>query len=304
MNKRRFILSMVITMAILVIVYCVFVMFSTNSDFRDALDTGTAGKTNVLVVGVDKDGKRSDVNMLFSVDSKNKTIKLLSIPRDTRVKLPDGSHVKINACIGKENGEELLIETVKELTGLPVNDFCKVNFVALRNIIDILGGVEFDVPIDMDYDDPAQDLHIHLKAGPQVLNGEDAEGLLRFRSGYANADLGRINTQQAFLKELINQKMRPKYIFKAFPVVKEITKNLETDMSAMYIMQYAWKFRDSEKTQFDSYTLPGAPKTINGASYYICDEAATETLIRTEFGYVDGEEATDADYSINEKVID
>ncbi len=304
MNKRKFFLSMVITIAVVIIAYCAYTMLSANPDFSDVLDGGGADKTNVLVVGVDKEGKRSDVNMLFSVDAKEKTINLLSIPRDTRVKMPDGSYAKINACIGKENGEELLIETVKELTGLPVNDFCKVNFEALRNIIDILGGVEFDVPIDMDYDDPAQDLHIHLKAGPQTLNGEDAEGLLRFRSGYANADLGRINTQQAFLKEAINQKLRPKYLLKAIPVIKEITENLETDMSATYIMKYAWKFRNSDDITFDSFTLPGAPKTISGVSYYLCDEAAMETLARTEFGYIDGTEANDADYSINEKVID
>lgn len=304
MNKRTFWLSMVITVASVVIIFCIVTLFSSSSDFDNALDGGSTDKTNVLVVGVDKDGVRSDVNMLFSVDAKNKTIKLLSIPRDTRIELPNGSHAKINSCIGKENGDELLIETVKELTGLPINHFCKVNFEALRNIIDILGGVEFDVPIDMDYDDPAQDLHIHLKAGPQVLNGEDAEGLLRFRSGYANADLGRIDTQQAFLKELINQKMRPKYIFKAFPVIKEITENLDTDMSAMFIAKYAWKLRDSDKTEFDSYTLPGYPKTISGVSFFVCDEVATETLVRTEFGYVDGEEASPEDYSINEKFIE
>lgn len=304
MNKRKFFLSMVTTMAILVICYCAWSLLSANPDFQDVLDGGSANKTNVLVVGVDKDGVRSDVNMLFSVDAKAKTIRLLSIPRDTRVKLPNGSYSKINACIGKENGEALLIQTVKELTGLPVNDFCKVNFAALRNIIDILGGVSYDVPIDMDYDDPVQDLHIHLKAGQQTLNGEQAEGLLRFRSGYANADLGRINTQQDFIKELIKQKMRPKYIFKAFPVIKEITENLETDMSAMYIMKYAWAFRNSEKTDFASYTLPGAGKTIRGVSYYICDKNATESLIRTEFGSEDKKTATSDENSISDKVIE
>ena len=95
---------MVITMAILVICYCAWSLLSANQDFQDALDGGSANKTNVLVVGVDKDGVRSDVNMLFSIDAKAKTIRLLSIPRDTRVKLPNGSYSKINACIGKENG--------------------------------------------------------------------------------------------------------------------------------------------------------------------------------------------------------
>ena len=244
------------------------------------------------------------MNMLFSLDPKEKTVNLMSIPRDTRVEFKKGSHGKINACIGKQNGEELLIETVKDLTGMPIHNFCKVNFEGLRNIIDILGGVEFDVPMDMDYDDPAQDLHIHLKKGKQTLNGADAEGLLRFRKGYATGDLGRIDMQQAFLKELINQKLSPKYIFKAVPVVKEISKNVETDMSVMYMLKYAWKFRDSDKVEFNSYTLPGAPKMIGGVSYYLCDEAATENLVRTQFGYSDGESTSSGSNPINEKVID
>lgn len=304
MNKRKFILSLVITLAVLAIIFVVFQLFSSNTGFQDALDSSGTGKINVLVVGVDKDGTRSDVNMLFSLDPKEKTVNLMSIPRDTRVEFKKGSHGKINACIGKQNGEELLIETVKDLTGMPIHNFCKVNFEGLRNIIDILGGVEFDVPMDMDYDDPAQDLHIHLKKGKQTLNGADAEGLLRFRKGYATGDLGRIDMQQAFLKELINQKLSPKYIFKAVPVVKEISKNVETDMSVMYMLKYAWKFRDSDKVDFNSYTLPGASKMIGGVSYYLCDEAATENLVRTQFGYSDGESTSSGSNPINEKVID
>ncbi len=304
MNKRKFVLSLVITLAVFAIVISIGTLFSANTDFKAALDSSQDGKTNILVVGVDKDGKRSDVNMLVSIDSKSKSVNLLSIPRDTKVELDDGSTVKINACIGKENGETVLINEVKELTGLPVNNFCKVSFEALRNSIDLLGGVEFDVPMDMDYDDPAQDLHIHLKKGPQVLNGEDAEGLLRYRKGYANADLGRIDTQQAFIKEAISQKLNPKYITKLFPVIKEINKNLETDMSAMYMIRQAWNFRDGDKIDFHSYTLPGTPKMIGDASYFVCDEAATDTLVRVQFGYHDGEEATENSNPINEKVID
>lgn len=304
MNKRKFTLSLVITIAILIIVFVVGQLFSSNVGLENVLDNSATGKINVLVVGVDKDGTRSDVNMLFSLDPKEKTINLLSVPRDTRVEFKKGSYGKINACIGKENGDTLLIDTVKDLTGMPIHNFCKVNFEGLRNIIDILGGVEFDVPMDMDYDDPAQDLHIHLKKGMQTLNGSDAEGLLRFRKGYATGDLGRIDMQQAFLKELIDQKLSPKYILKAVPVIKEISKNVKTDMSVMYMLKYAWKFRDSDKIEFNSYTLPGTPKMIGGVSYYICDETAAKSLVRTKFGYSDGESSSVGSTPINEKVID
>ncbi len=292
MNKKAFVLSMVITLAVVTILCSVFLLFFSKPD-----------KINVLVVGVDKDGVRSDVNMLFSVDPQTKSVNLLSIPRDTRVKIGSSTHVKLNACIGKENGEELLMEKVTELTGLEIDHFCIVNFESLHNVIDILGGVEFDVPMDMDYDDPAQDLHIHLKKGKQVLNGEDAEGLLRFRSGYASADLGRINTQQAFLKEMVNQKLQLQYLPKAIPVFREITKNTETDLSMIDILRYALCFRDSDGVTFQSFTLPGSPKTIGGASYYICDSKSTAVLVETHFKSVDSSYVY-GDGTLNEKVID
>jgi len=304
LNMKKFFLSLVITFIILGVVSVGIGLFSSDIDLRDALDPVGSPRLNVLVVGVDKDGSRSDVNMLFSLDTDKKTIQILSIPRDTRVEYKKGYYGKINACIGKEDGEELLIKTVKEMTGLPVHNFCKVDFEGLRNIIDILGGVEFDVPMNMDYDDPVQDLHIHLKKGKQVLNGAEAEGLLRYRKGYATGDLGRIDMQQAFIKEAARQKLRPKYILKAIPVAKEITESVDTDMSVMHMLKYAWKLRSSDKLELNTHVLPGAPKTIGGASYYICDKKATQRLVRTEFGYEDGTDISQDSSSLNEKTID
>ncbi len=304
MNIRKFFLSLLITILILGVVSAGIGLFSADIDIGDALDANQSPRVNVLVAGVDKDGVRSDVNMLFSLDTETKTINLLSIPRDTRVQYKKGYYGKINACIGKDDGEKLLIEKVKEITGLPVHNFCKVDFQGLRDIIDILGGVEFDVPMDMNYDDPVQDLHIHLKKGKQVLNGADAEGLLRYRKGYATGDLGRIDMQQAFIKEAIRQKLRLKYILKAIPVAKEIDESVDTDMSVMYMLKYAWKLRDSKKLTLNTHVLPGTSKTIGGASYYICDENATKRLVKTEFGYDDEKKISEKQHTISEKIID
>ncbi|MBQ7007426.1 MAG: LCP family protein, partial [Oscillospiraceae bacterium] len=144
----------------------------------------------------------------------------------------------------------------------------------------------------------------HLKKGKQVLNGAEAEGLLRYRKGYATGDLGRIDMQQAFIKEAVRQKLRPKYILKAIPVAKEITESIETNMSVMHMLKYAWKLRSSDKLKLNTHVLPGAPKTIGGASYYICDEKATQRLVRNEFGYEDGKDISQKSSSISEKVID
>lgn len=309
MNIKKFFLSLSITVLVLALAMIAYLLFVPMSDdFDNFLDTPESDKVNILVVGVDKDGVRSDVNMVVSVDPAEMTINLLSVPRDTKVTLGNKKTTKINSCIGRENGNELLIEKIKELTGLPIHHFCKLNFEAVRNIVDILGGVEFDVPIDMDYDDPYQDLHIHIKKGVQTLDGEDAEGLLRFRSGYANADLGRINTQQAFLKEMLKQKLSLKYLIKSPAIIGEVTKNLDTNMSGVYMLKYALKFRDGDKVSFNTYTLPGSSKTIGGASYYICNEAQTRELIENEFGFVDGSEisyySSGDSENLSEKVIE
>lgn len=308
MNIKKFFLSLSITVLVLTLTLIAYLLFMPmSSEFSNFLDAPESNKVNILVVGVDKDGERSDVNMIVSADPDKKTINLLSIPRDTRIKLDNGKTTKLNSCIGRENGEEILLEEVKELTGMPIHHFCKLNFAAVRNIVDILGGVEFDVPIDMDYDDPYQDLHIHIKKGKQVIYGEDAEGLLRFRSGYANADLGRINTQQEFLKEMLRQKLSIKYIIKSPAIVSEITKNLDTNMSALYMLKYALMFRDGDKVEFNTYTLPGVPKTIGGASYYIVNDVETQNLVEEKFGFTDGRELSsgyNAHEALSEKVIE
>ena len=303
MNFKKFFLSLVITFVILAIVMTGITFFSATGGFKGVLDKVSDGTTNILVVGVDNDGTRSDTIMLLSVTPKDNTINIISIPRDTRVSLKKGYHTKINSCIGKDNGEQLLIDNVKELTGLPVHSFCKVGFEGVRNIIDILGSVEYDVPMDMDYEDPVQDLVIHLKAGPQTLDGAQAEGLLRFRSGYPSADLGRISTQQDFIKEAAKQKLNAKYIFKIFPIMSEISESLDTDLSPMEIIKLAWKFRDTKNLKIDSYLLPGEAKTIGSRAYYVADEDAAQQISMMFETVPTGEDGVSPD-TLSDKVID
>ena len=279
MNVKKFFKTLIITFLILSVVFAgILVVNSGNDKFKEFLDESDGFVENILVVGVDKDGVRADVIMLACTNSKEKTINLISIPRDTRIKLDNGKTSKINACLGKDKGDELLCDYVRELTGQPVHSYCKVNFEGLRNIIDILGGVKYDVPIDMDYDDPVQDLHIHLKAGEQVIDGAAAEGLLRFRSGYANADLGRIDTQQDFIKAAIDQKLKLRYVFRLPAIMSEVNTNLDTNLSAGGILSLALNFHNTNKVQFGSYTLPGESKYIGGASYYVAAENADEEI--------------------------
>ena len=296
MSKKKFFGSLVITFLILSVIFACMVLFTAGEgQYYDFLDENTDRTENVLVVGIDKEGKRADVIMLFNVNPKDKTINMVSVPRDTKIKLDNGKISKINACLGKENGEEMLCDYVRELTGQPINSFCKVNFEGLRNVVDILGGIKYNVPMDMDYDDPVQDLHIHLKAGEQVLDGSDVEGLLRFRSGYANADLGRIDTQQDFLKEAISQKLSLKYVFKLPAIMAEVHKSFDTDLSTLDVFTLAFNARSCNS--LSTYTLPGGAKYSGGASYYVADDD-TDKQISALLG------KPKASSELNDKVID
>lgn len=295
MNKGKFFTSLVITFLILAVVFASMVLFSADGGKSyDFLDDVSGKSKNVLVVGVDKDGIRADVIMLFNLNTEDKTMNLISIPRDTKVKVAKRTS-KINSLIGKDDGEELLVEAVRQLTGLPVNSFCRVTFEGLRNIVDILGGIEYNVPIDMNYDDPVQDLHIHLEAGEQVLDGAGVEGLVRFRSGYANADLGRIDTQQDFLKVAIKQKLSIKYIFKLPAIMRELNENFSTDLATLDILTLAFDVRSCGG--LSSYTLPGKPKYSGGVSYFVADDDA-----HAQIAALIGEAYTPTD--LNDKVIE
>ena len=202
-------------------------MTALDDDIANLLDKPPMeGKLNMLLLGVDEGGQRSDTIMVVNVDNVQKEIKLMSIPRDTKITLNNGKVMKINACMGMKNREQFMIETIKTITKMPIHYYCEINFDGFKEIIDILGGVDYNVPFDMDYDDPAQDLHIHLKAGQQHLDGQAAHDFVRFRHNnkgaevyapgdYYKGDIGRIGAQQAFLSELFRQKMQPQYILKA-----------------------------------------------------------------------------------------
>lgn len=156
----------------------------------------SSDRTNILLFGIDSEslssekGTRSDTIMLLSLDPSVKEPILISIPRDTRVKIPDrNTQEKINHAHAY-GGTELLVKTVEEFLNLQIDYYVKINYLAVEEIVNAIGGVSIDVPIDMRYEDPYADppLNINIKQGLQTLNGREALHFLRFRSGYANQD--------------------------------------------------------------------------------------------------------------------
>ncbi|KXG77039.1 LCP family protein [Thermotalea metallivorans] len=241
---------------------------------------------HVLILGVDtKDAKntgvRSDTIMVATFDPKIKKIDIISIPRDTRVIIRGHKGKdKINHAHAY-GGTDLAIKTVKDFLGMPIDYYVKVDYKALGKIVDDLGGVEVDVPMDMKYTDPYADppLKINLKKGRQVLDGEKALQFVRFRKGYTDQDLGRINAQHTFLKALADKLLGPQTILKLPKLAKTFSTYVETDMPVSVITSYAVQAAGIKTEDISMLTVPGEPKQINGIWYFIPDTEQLKSMI-------------------------
>ena len=212
----------------------------------------------ILVSGLDDDNGGSDTNILVGFDAKNQAITCVSIPRDTGVYI-NGKSRKINYAYNL-GGMEQMRQTVSDALGIPVDFSVEVNLKAFVKLVDEIGGVDFEVPLNMNYDDPYQDLHIHLQKGMQHLNGADALKVVRFRhnndgSGYGTEDIGRIGTQQAFLKAVFKKMLANPQKLTAYAQI--FSEYVKTDLA---VSELAWFGQEAllmgmDKLSFS--TLPG-----------------------------------------------
>ena len=311
MNKTFKIIVLVLT-AIAVIFSTMFGVIAAKKASEISLGDGITieglekeesniGLVNILLIGVDKDGMRSDTIMLVSIDGYSNRVNLLSIPRDTKVKAQGYSTSKINALIGLgrqaaksgkiKEPEELLIGMVKKITGLPVHYFMTVDFDGFKDIINALDGVDFNIPYKMDYDDPVQDLHIHLTPGMQHLDGQAAHDFVRFRHNnngsapgeYVMGDEGREYWQQEFLKELIRQKSTPKYISKLDDLFNVVKNNVRTNYTMKDLLSHLGLVKKINIDEIGSYQLPGQSEYLDSVWWYVYNEKQANELISAVF---------------------
>lgn len=200
-----------------------------NSIMELNTDKVTGNDFNLLFVGLDNNN-RADTIMLLTV--KENGIKGLSIPRNTFLE-----DKRISDILATENGDQELIDTIKTNLSVPIHYYAKMDLTAVKEIVDNVGGVDFEVPMDMVYEDPYQDLHINLKKGVHTLNGDGVCQLLQFRRGYPEGDLSRIQLHQQFIKEFIQQKLNKDIIDNAPEIFKVISGNTKTNYSISNLKQ-------------------------------------------------------------------
>lgn len=271
---------------------------ASDMNFLDALLKRNI-KMNVAVFGTDKDGARTDVMFVVHYDSAQESLDLVSLPRDTRVSVCDevvanykaGGHpynqvTKLNAIHSYSAGDQCCENTVlqiEDLLGISIDHYIKIDLEAFRKIVDAVGGVEVDVPQDMDYEDPAQDLYIHLDAGLQTLNGDQAEQLVRYRR-YPTGDEGRIEVQQLFLRALAEKVLSSETILKNLPdYIDVLYKDVKTDISLTDALKYANYIEKIDMNKITMQTIPGGGQYIGGVSYFVHDAAGTAELVDQVF---------------------
>ena len=243
-------------------------------------------RQNILFLGVDSNGEgadlwegtRSDTIMVINIDPKTHTIKAISIPRDSKVYLPDGNGVsKINSAhaIG---GVNLVKKTLKETFGIKIDKYIIVHDDAVANIVDALGGVPIYVEKPMKYHDWAGHLHIDLNKGQTVLNGKQAVGYLRYRKD-GLGDIGRTQRQQWFMRSLFEKMKSVETLTKIPEVLNVCNTFIKTDMSFYELSQYAAFARGVDENKIEIATLPGAPNQKGYISYWILDPQKTQDVI-------------------------
>ena len=244
-------------------------------------------KSTIMIMGVDEradDVGRSDTLMVATIDPKLDQAALLSIPRDTRVKIKGHGYDKINAAYAY-GGERLTQSTVEDFLGVNMDHYIIVNVKAFQRIIDALGGVDIDVEKRMYYEDPWDDdggLLIDLRPGLQHMDGKTAVTYVRYRD--EEGDIGRIKRQQAFMKACMDKVTSPTIITKLPAVIAEVFESVKTDLSVRQLLEFAGSLKQAKSNGLKTEMVPGRPMYIEGISYWIPKVSELRTALVDTLG--------------------
>lgn len=290
-------IAIVILLILLVIVITLGIrIYQNGGGLKGLLATAVGHDSNtvknlpkIYCVLLGQSENLTDTIMIAEYDPQEQQASILSIPRDTFIgddKTQATAWNKINAVY--QTGSENVLKEINELTGLDISYYLKVDTEAFKVLVDAIGGVTFDVPIDMKYDSARQNLHINLKAGVQKLDGDKAEQLVRFRHNndgttypaeYGMEDIGRMRTQRAFLKTLAKQTLKIDNIFKINDFIDIANTYVETNLDFNVIKDYVPYMVEFDMDNLKTDQVPGEPELTNGVSVYMADEIELKQVI-------------------------
>lgn len=257
----------------------------------EKLEEDLGGNTiTFAVLGVDTlnidsyKGIRTDTIMIAKANFDDGTLKILSIPRDTRTYV-NGKLDKINHA-HSYGGVDMALESINALLDTDIKYYARVDYRAVEEMVDAIGGVDIYVPRRMEYSDPSMDFTVDLYEGQQVLDGKKAMEFLRWRKNndyteqYENGDVGRIETQQYFVKEFAKQALQPKNILKMPKLINIFFDRVDTNIPVSDMISGFNLARKIDGDKITTYTLPGGGQYIGKVSYFVYDETGlANTLI-------------------------
>ena len=270
---------------ILALVLIMNIMF-THPKTDEPIGERRKGVSSILLCGADIGGDRTDTMMLLYVDTVKRQAGLLSLPRDTYTVTDYGDSNKLNSAYGRngggEEGMDVLFDYVQDTIGYRPDGYVLIELPMLQNLIDLFGGVEYDVPQDMSVGSLSGEL-VTLQKGMQHLDGEKALALLRFRYGYIDQDLGRQNVQKDFLKACMKQWLTVENFSKITDVLELFKAESFTDLETKHFLWFGWNLLTIGFNNIYTDTLPGYATMIGDVSYYVLYPGEVAEMIQDRY---------------------
>jgi LCP family protein required for cell wall assembly len=239
------------------------------------------GRINLLLVGLDEvpgeDFNRSDSIAFVSIDIDDKVVRMLSLPRDTRVQIPDRGWQKLNHAYAY-GGVDLLKTTLVNYLGVPIPYHVIVNLDSFPELVDLIGGVTINVPKRLRYTDKAGGVHIDIPAGEQHMDGKTALGYVRFRHD-ALGDIGRVERQQVFMMTVFRKMKDPSMITKVPELIRQSLRLVKTNLTLSQAVQLASYLKDLDPSRTVFRTLPGKSAYISGISYWLGELSSISEIL-------------------------
>ncbi len=300
-KKKKLHIGRIIFLIIIVVCVIVGIIFAKRlSDLKGnwmALLLGHNKETvenletlRILVMG--ESTGMSDTIIACSYNPKTQNVSMLSIPRDTYVTNGNykySAYNKINSLYSGGKTPEKTVQAVNEITGLDINYYILVDTEALVKLVNLIGGVYFDVPTDMNYDDDGQDLHIHLTKGYQNLTGEQVEQVVRFRHNndgtsyppeYGDEDYGRMKTQRNLIIEIAKQTIKLKNTTEIKNILNIMKEDVKTNVNFNSIIDYVPYAVNIDMSTIKTFQLPGISENRKGYGWFFYyDEEKTKKLV-------------------------
>ncbi|WP_297965072.1 LCP family protein [uncultured Anaerovibrio sp.] len=259
---------------------------------------------HIMIMGVDRradDTGRSDTLMVLTVNKNTGKAELMSVPRDTRVRIEDHGYDKINHAYAY-GGPKLTCSTVEQLLGIPMDYYALIDLSSFEEIIDAIDGIDIDVEKRMYYEDPWDDnggLVIDLYPGMQHMTGDKAIQYVRFRDG--EGDIGRIGRQQHFMKAVMAKLLTPYTLPKLPKIIEVISNTLETDMPLSEMVALSQLLPQVREQGLESEMIPGTPAFLADVSYWLPDILSLREMVAEEMGQSLNEDARKKAQSLAEE---